>query len=110
MVVLGALVKEDCSIEAKARVGTIVKVTPLVLSHDGLKQAKADIEHAKKMHFRHGKEYDPTSNFVIRPGCVFSVRWQHDPSAITVHIAYDDCQGQALINLGTNSVRVVSSG
>ena len=31
MVVIGSLVREDCSIESKARMGTVVKVTDLVL-------------------------------------------------------------------------------
>ena len=84
MVVLGALVKEDCSVESKARMGTIVKVTDLVLSNAGLKQAEVDIEQAKKRHAELNREYDPESNSVIRPGKVFSVRWQHDPTKITV--------------------------
>ena len=46
-------------------------------------------------------------NFVIRPGKVFSVRWQDDPTRVTVHVAYDDCDGRALINIGTNQVEVV---
>ena len=107
MVVLGALVREDCSAPSKARMGTIVKVTELVLSHIGLKQAEADIEQAKKRHVDLNKKYDPLDNFVIRPGKVFSVRWQDDPTKVTVHVAYDDCDGRALINIGTNQVDVV---
>ena len=107
MVVLGALVKEDCSVESKARMGTIVKVTELVLSNAALKQADADIKQAKKWHVDQNREYDPESNSVIRPGKVFSVRWQHDPTKITVHVAYDDCGGKASINLGTNQVKVI---
>ena len=107
MVVLGALVKEDCSVESKSRMGTIVKVTPLVLSNMGLKQVEADIEQAKKRYAELNREYDPTDNHVIRPGKVFSVRWQDDPTKVTVHVAYDDCNGTALINLGTNTVEVV---
>jgi hypothetical protein len=107
MVVLGALVREDCSVESKARVGTIVKVTPLVLSKYGLEQAESDIEQAKKRHAELNREYDPTQNHVIRPGKVFSVRWQHDPTQVTIHVAYDDCNGKAVINLGTNTVEVV---
>tara|TARA_Y100000592_G_scaffold101037_1_gene184854 strand:+ start:67690 stop:68016 length:327 start_codon:yes stop_codon:yes gene_type:complete len=107
MVVLGALVREDCSVPAQSRVGTIVKVTPLVLSNAGLKQAKADIEQAQKRCVAQGKKYDPLDNFVIRPGKVFSVRWQDDPTRLTVHVAYDDCDGRALINPETNQVEVV---
>mgnify|MGYP001373767406 CR=1 FL=1 len=109
MVVLGALVREDCSVESKARMGTIIKVTPLKLSNMGLKQAEADIEQAKKHAANNNWEYDPMGNLTIRPGKVFSVRWQHDPTKVTVHVAYDDCNGRALINLDTNAVEVVQS-
>ena len=109
MVVLGALVKEDSSHlnESKARMGTIVKVTPLVLSNMGLKQAAADVEHIKKRYAEAETEYDPMSNQVIRPGKVFSVRWQNDPTKVTIHVAYDDCNGEAMINIGSNTVKVV---
>ena len=108
MVALGALVREDCSVPSKARMGTIVKITPLVLSKCGLRTAEADIEQAKKRCTDLGREYDPRDNLVIRPGKVFSVRWQDDPSRVTVHVAYDDCNGRALINIGTNQVEVVA--
>ena len=107
MVVLGALVKEDCSVESKARMGTIVKVTELVLSNAGLRQAEADIERSKKWHTDNDREYCPSHNESIRSGKVFSVRWQDDPTKVTVHVAYDDCNGKALINIGTNTVEVV---
>ena len=107
MVVLGALVREECTVESKARMGTIIKVTPLVLSKCGLRTAEADIEQAKRRCADLGREYDPRDNFVIRPGKVFSVRWQDDPAKVTVHVAYDDCDGAALINIGTNTVEVV---
>ena len=107
MVVLGALVREDCSVESKARMGTIVKVTELTLSNAGLERAKAEIEHSKKWHVDQDREWDPESISTIRPGKVFSVRWQNDPTMVTVHVAYDDCNGKAMINLGTNQVEVV---
>ena len=107
MVVLGALVREDCNAGLKARMGTIVKVTPLVLSKAGLSEAQKEIEHSKEWHVKQGHEWDPESISIIRPGKVFSVRWQDDPTKITVHVAYDDCRGKAMINLGTNQVEVV---
>lgn len=107
MVVLGALVREECTDYSKARVGTIVKVTPLVLSNCGLRAAEADIEKSKKWHMENNREYDPMDNSIVRPGKVFSVRWQDEPTKVTVHVAYDDCNGQALINIGTNAVEVV---
>lgn len=110
MVALGALVKEETTEHSKARVGTIVKVTPLILSNMALKQAQVDIENYKKRHAELDKEYDPTDNYVIRPGKVFSVRWQDDPTKVTIHVAYDDCKGKALINLGTEGVEVVNDG
>jgi len=110
MVALGALVREDCSIESKARMGTIVKVTPLVLSSCGLQAAKIDIENVKKRYEAAGKVYNPTDHHFIRPGKVFSVRWQDDPTKVTIHVAYDDCGGKANINLGSNSVELVSDG
>lgn len=105
--IIGALVREECSLPSKARVGTVVKVTPLILSYDGLQQAEADIENAKANCARHGRDYDPTRNYVIRPGKVFSVRWQDDPTRVTVHVAYDDCNGAVTINLGCNPVELV---
>lgn len=108
MVVLGALVREDCSVESKARMGTIVKVTPLVLSTQGLAAAKIDTENMKKMYeTKLDREYDPMDNDTIRPGNVFSVRWQDDPTKVTVHVVYDDCDGKTHINIGSNSVEVV---
>ena len=107
MVVLGALVREDCSNEFKARMGTIVKVTELTLSAAGLKQAEAEVAHSKKWHTDQNREWNPELISTIRPGKVFSVRWQHDPTRVTVHVAYDDCGGKASINLGTNQVKVV---
>ena len=107
MVVLGALVKEDCTDYSKARVGTIVKGTPLILSNMALKQVQYDIERSKKYHADQNREYDPLDNTMIRSGKVFSVRWQDEPTKVTVHVAYDDCNGQALINIGANAVKVV---
>jgi Rieske Fe-S protein len=110
MVALGALVKEETTEHSKARVGTIVKVTPLVLSNMALKQVDEIIKHTKKRYAELDKEYDPTDDYVIRPGKVFSVRWQDDPTKVTIHVAYDDCKGKALINLGTEGVEVVNDG
>ncbi len=109
MVVLGALVKEECGHpdNPKARMGTVIKVTPLKLSNMGLQQAQKEIFDSKRRLADLGREYDPMSSLTIRPGNVFSVRWQDDPTKVTVHVAYDDCNGVAVINLGTNTVEVV---
>ena len=107
MVAIGALVKEECSVESKTRVGSIVKVTPLILSNIAQKHIHHDIERLKQRHATTGREYDPMDNDMIRPGKVFSVRWQDDPTRVTVHVVYDDCDGRALINIGSNAVEVV---
>ena len=107
MVVLGALVREDCSDDFKARMGTIIKVTELTLSTAGLKEAESQVAHSKKWHADRNNEWNPEFVSVIRPGKVFSVRWQYDPTKVTIHVAYDDSNGRAAINLGTNQVEVV---
>ena len=107
MVAVGSLVKEHCSVDSKQRMGTVVKVSPLILSTMGLNQAKEDIERAKERYTGLNREYDPMNNQLIRPGKVFSVRWQDDPTKLTIHVVYDDCNGQAMINLGSNMVQVV---
>lgn len=107
MVVVGALVKEESSEAAKARVGAIVKVTPLILSNTALKQYALDVERSKQRLADMKREYDPVNSYYIRSGKVFSVRWQDEPTKVTVHVAYDDCNGHALINIGSNAVSVV---
>ena len=99
--VVGQLVREDCSDESKAPLGTIVKVTELILHRDS--QWKVEVERWKS----YNTKCDQTMCSVIRPGKVASVRWQNDPKKLTVHIFYDDCGGRSSINLSTNSVSLV---
>ncbi len=105
MVVVGALVREDC--ESLHRLGTIIKVTPLTLSREGIKSSERETKRMKGYLAEQGREYDPMTNLSIRAGKVFSVRWQNEPTKVTVHVAYDDCDGEAIINLGSNSVEVI---
>ena len=107
MVVPGRLVKEDCSIESKARMGTIVKVTDIVLHKDS--QWKQEVERWISYNNNNGnKEPDMNMCHIIRPGKVASVRWQDDPTKLTVHVFYDDVShGRSFYSYGSNSVEVV---
>ena len=104
MVEVGTLVREHCHPESPTRLGTIVKVTQLELTDAG----KAEILHHQTHMSDLNRTYDPDTCDIIRPGKVFSVRWQDNPAKITVHVVYDDCKGLAIINLGSNSVEVIS--
>ena len=104
MVEVGTLVTEDCSPESTPRIGTIVKVTQLELGCDSWQQ---DVQAIQRLDANCGRKYDPEQCDVIRPGKVFSVRWQSDPTRVTVHVAYNDCKGVATLNFGSNSVEVV---
>ncbi len=99
MVKLGQLVREDCSSEKHARMGTIVKVTDLALHTDD--SWEKDYKRWKEV----GSGYECS---IIRPGKVVSVRWQNDVNKVTLHVFYGDDK-QAQINMGTNEVQVVES-
>ena len=106
--VVGQLVKEDCSVESKSRMGTIVKATEIVLSDNSL--WKEELRRWKDLLTRiHGADCVPDMPGcpIIRPGYVVSVRWQHDPASQTVHVFYNDCGGRSSINHDTNSVEVI---
>ena len=100
MVVLGALVREECSIKSKARLGTVVKVSDIVLGKDS--QWESELRRWKDINS------DIHGCYIIRPGKVASVRWQSDPTKLTVHIFYNDCEGQSQFNYHSNSIEVVS--
>ena len=106
MVAVGSLIREDCSVKSKARMGTIVKTTRLILSNDS--RWKEELERWVGYATANGnQEPDMTMCLLVRPGTVANVRWQHDPNKVTVHVFYDDCKGQANINCGTNTIEVV---
>ena len=107
MVKLGALVKEDCSVESSARMGTIVRVTDIVLHENSA--WKRDVERWVSYQNRVYDRGDPDMNMchVIRPGKVASVRWQSNPKDVTVHVFYDDCDGRAFYSYGSNGVEIV---
>ena len=109
MVKTGFLVKEHGSSESKPRMGTIVKATKLVLSKSS--QWQKEVERWIGYKARNGNQ-DPDMNlcWVIRPGTVASVRWQDDPTKLSVHVFYDDCNGQSFYSHGSNGVEVISNG
>lgn len=94
--VLGQLVKEDCSAPDNARVGTIVKITKYELGKDS-------------NYFRLCGPVDeyPDQFSMIRPGHVVSVRWQNDHTRLTTHVFYDDIE-ESIVNInGSNTIVVV---
>ncbi len=103
MVTAGALVKEHCSIESKARMGTIVKVTRIQLHTN----SQWESEVKRWTNANPGSARPMTECYVVRPGQVASVRWQDDPTSLTVHIFYDDCVGESFYSYGSNSVEIV---
>ena len=106
MVVEGRLVKEDCSVESKSRVGTIVKVTDLVLHKNS--QWEQEVARWRENCIKYGnKNPDMDMCYIIRPGKVASVRWQDDPSKLSVHVFYDDCKGHSHFSYGSNGVELV---
>ena len=104
MVVSGRLVKEDCSNEAKARMGTIVKVSDIIMHENSPWQVEVD---KWKSYNSHSGEPNMAMCSIIRPGKVASVRWQDDPTKLTVHVFYNDCKGNSNWSYGSNSVEVV---
>ena len=107
MVKLGMLVKELGIEHRKSRVGTVVKVSPIALSKHGSQMSEQELESLKYRREQSGYKYDPQDSLTIREGNVFSVRWQDNPNSVTIHVAYNDCNGFASINLGSNQVEVV---
>ena len=106
MVTQGSLVKEDCSIESKARMGTVVRVTDIVLHEDS--PWKREVERWVSYNNNMGnKDPDMSMCYIIRPGKVASVRWQDDSTKLTVHVFYDDCEGRAFYSYGSNGIEVV---
>ena len=106
MVAQGKLVKEECSVDSKARMGTIVKVTDIVLH----KSSQWENEVARWVSYNNNNgNSKPDMNMchIIRPGKVASVRWQDDPSRVTIHVFYSDCSGQSHCSFGSNTVTVV---
>ena len=107
MVKSGTLVREDCSVESKARMGTIVRVTDIVLNKNS--PWKQEVERWISYNNKNGN-HTPDMNMchIIRPGKVVSVRWQDDPTKLSVHVFYDDCKGRSFYSYGSNSVEVIT--
>ena len=107
MVALGTLVREDSASPDTGRLGTIVKVTDIVLNKNS--EWKHEVERWISYNDKNGNHKpDMTACYVIRPGKVASVRWQSDPNNLTVHIFYDDCNGRSFYSYGSNGVEVLS--
>ena len=107
MVTNGSLVREDCSVESKARMGTIVRVTDIVLHENS--QWKQEVARWISYNNQGGtKQPDMNMCWIVRPGKVASVRWQDDPTKVSVHVFYDDCGGQAFYSYGSNTVEIIN--
>ena len=91
--VVGQLVKEDCSTPDKARLGTVVKATRYELGKNSQYSSIA------------GEPPEPWS--VIRPGHVISVRWQDEITSLTTHVFYDGIKESVIDLMGGNSIVVV---
>mgnify|MGYP001294898932 CR=1 FL=1 len=105
MVVKGSLVKEDCSIESKSRMGTIVKVTDIVLHENS--PWKQEVERWISYNSKNGQQPDMNMCHVIRPGKVVSVRWQSDPTNLTIHVFYNDGGSRSFYSYGSNGIEVI---
>jgi len=107
MVSMGTLVKEDCSPESKPRTGTVVKVTDIVLHQQS--QWKQEVD--RWVSYNSGPDHAPAMEMchIIRPGKVVSVRWQHDPTKLSVHVFYDDCPQRSHFNHSSNGIEIVES-
>ena len=106
MVTKGSLVKEDCSIESKARMGTVVKVTDIVLHENS--QWKKEVDRWISYNNNNGnKKPDMNMCHIVRPGKVVSGRWQEDPTKLTVHVFYNGAGPCSFYSYGSNSVEVV---
>ncbi len=106
MVAVGKIVKEDCSEESKARIGTIVKVTEMQMHKDSHWQSEVE---RWMQNFSDEDPVDMIMCDVIRPGKVVSIRWQDNPQKETIHVFYDDCNGRSHFNYSSNCVEVVGS-
>ena len=94
--VVGQLVKEELH-NRSPRIGTVVKVSEIILSETS--HWRANLENYQ----RRGQEY---YNPLIRPGNVVTVRWQDDPTRVTIHAFYIDCL-ESHYNHGSNTVTMV---
>jgi hypothetical protein len=109
MVSVGTLVQEDCSSDSKPRTGTVVKVTDIVLHHQSQWKQEVDkwVSYNNNRHPNGDKDPCMEMCYIVRPGKVASVRWQHDPTKLTVHVFYNDCNGRSHFNHGSNGVEVL---
>tara|TARA_A100001011_G_scaffold377652_1_gene441570 strand:+ start:16 stop:351 length:336 start_codon:yes stop_codon:yes gene_type:complete len=107
MVKLGSLVREDASPESKPRLGTITKITDIVMSDRSTWATEVERWKSAWTHAPKGEAPDMTNCYIIRPGKVASVRWQADPTTETVHVFYDDALGRSNWSHGSNQVEVL---
>ena len=105
MVKLGSLVREDASPESKPRLGTITKITDIVMGDRST--WASEVERWKTAYAAQRAVGMDTCN-IIRPGKVASVRWQSDPTIVTVHVFYDDANGRSSWSHGSNQVEVLN--
>ena len=106
--VVGRLVREDCSVPSKARHGVITKVTKIPLSKNSQweREYRTWVQYQDKIESTHGHRGCDSECFVIRPGYVVSVRWQNDPQDQSVHVFYQDNKSSTY-NHGSNGIEIV---
>jgi len=105
MVTVGSLVKEECSVPTRARMGTITKVTDIVLHETSCWKERVD----EWVRWCTNANTEPDMNMcpIVRPGKVASVRWQDDPTNLTVHVFYGDSGGRSYFSYGSNAIELV---
>ena len=109
MVKLGSLVREDASPESKPRLGTITKITDIVMGDRSTWASEVERwKTAYAVHAPKGEEPALDTCNIIRPGKVASVRWQSDPTIVTIHVFYDDANGRSSWSHGSNQVEVLN--
>jgi hypothetical protein len=106
--VVGSLVREDCSVPSKARHGVITKVTKIPLSKNSQweQELRRWEQYQDKKQSAHGFRSCNSECFVIRPGYVASVRWQNNPQDLSVHVFYQENK-TSTYNHGSNGIEIV---
>jgi len=105
MVEVGNLVKEHSSQDSPTRLGTVTKVTDIILNKHS--SWEAEVKSWRDQHERldPSSDLDMSGCFIIRPGHVASVRWQ-DNAKLTIHVFYADAGGLSTADYHSNTIEV----
>lgn len=106
MVEVGKLVKEHTAPDRQPRLGTVTKVTDIILNKNS--QWKVEVDRWVAHHdplSGSNDDIDMSGCFIVRPGQVVSVRWQ-DNAKMTIHVFYKDAKGLSTVSTGGNSIEM----